>query len=1606
MKLRRIRAALVVAMLGFFLPNLRADDIDLYSGGEQITGAETNIVIFLDNSANWSNASGWTTTQGEAELAALKTVIDTLNDSVNVGVMMHAQNGSSSGAYVRFAVRPMNPENRAKLKAVFDDIASTAPNAPQDKVSQSQAGDPAIEEVLRYFNSGRDPALALSLGFPAVRDTKADYTNNTDYYQVGGGVSDSLAAKFHPASIIPLPSPTGYAYSSSTATTYQGPANAADGCAKNFLIWIGNTNLAGNTDGTRLSAVAEAAPLSTTANTTQIPALNNTSEAAQPTGVMLDEWGRFMFQKGVKTNIPDPQNDGQFLWNPITTYTVDVFPAAGGTAPQSCTQENAGGAQQIGQHYQMQSLANAGGGECYPATNTTQLEQALKTIFAKIQAVNSVFTSAALPASVNVQGTFENQVYFGIFRPDASARQRWFGNLKAYKFGRYCDANNNNRVDGVPADGAISTCPYPGDSDNDFNPQHTYPIADDERIPECEPNPVCTSGELRLYLADSRNRVATDETTGSGFFDLSAISHWTSNSTFWNFAPVQQAGGSDSPDGPYVERGGAAQKLRASFAGGRTTYTCIEDGCIGGIFDPASPRTLDTLANAGKVTSLLTVADSEEVTLSRTGNTVTAVVADGEHTYTDGALVTIGDVTCESDSTNSCLQYSGLKTIATAGPTSPFTYQITELPPSDNSGSAYYQVNPPVQNISGDITLSSDGTNVTATVTTAAALGLSPGDLVSIAGVQQSFLAGNHTVTNVSGNTFEFQISVLSLPNPPATGTSDGATSSPLTNVTVARGSGSNAHRVSVITTSNLGADYGGGSMVTVGGVDSAAIKGFDGEWLSLGTGTTCGISTNPERNRSWCFNLAGKAIAGGTMTATKVASPQYINLTRVPGSSDFTATLVSGTHALSGGEIVVINGSPVPDYNASWRVATATSGSNNFTVTVKQDGSVLALRPPQPAAAATAQAGVSSGKIIAASNLVNFIRGAEVLEDENRDGQLGVRASIHGDALHSRPLVLNYGGVYGTRIFYGSNDGFLHAIDGGLEDTKGTERWAFMAEEFIDLNKLTRVYANSPLIEFPNLQCGILPEPEPRTYFWDGQISALRSAEVVAYNSSGDLRPDDGATATVNEQRLTNADYPYSRPEKTYIYATMRRGGRSIYALDVSNPNVPKLLWRIKGGTTTGYDQLAQTWSQPKLARIKGTFDNVTYERIVLIFGAGYDPIDEDVKPGAARGDRAGYTGIGRGVYVVDAYTGAKIAFIAAPSALNRHSFAADVSLLDVNGDGYADRIYAVDTGANMYRFDLDETMASAAEVPGTNWTAYRLAELGLDAGQTGANNRKFLFGPSLVPFVKNGLDYVAVMAGTGDREKPLPNRVRNSAGTVVDATLSCSATADRYYDDSYFGTVVNDRFYTVFDQPAVAPTSTFTESDLQHVNQDPSALTPFVFGNGEDGWFISLTNDPDADSASEEKTVNAVLALGSSAFFSTNTPIMPDLSRGQCSALGQARGYAVNILSGMPAFNRDASTDPSDASIQTFTQRDYAATFVNGGLPPTAVYAPTVIAGRVYDVLVGTGGETLGSNTTDPACIENPTLCESTTVLTPLNPDIMIKGQRSKVYWFYNKE
>jgi type IV pilus assembly protein PilY1 len=354
---------------------------------------------------------------------------------------------------------------------------------------------------------------------------------------------------------------------------------------------------------------------------------------------------------------------------------------------------------------------------------------------------------------------------------------------------------------------------------------------------------------------------------------------------------------------------------------------------------------------------------------------------------------------------------------------------------------------------------------------------------------------------------------------------------------------------------------------------------------------------------------------------------------------------------------------------------------------------------------------------------VINFVRGLNTDELGPTDAVTDpptptttVRPSIHGDVLHSRPAVVNYGGSTGVVVFYGANDGMLHAINGNLTGTgAGDELWSFVPEEMF--SKLNRLRTNSPTIRLPSTPVGL--DAAPRDYFVDGPIGIYQH-----FDASGSV-------------------------DQAIIFVAMRRGGRLLYAFDVTNPSAPRLLWRK---TQANLPLLGQTWSEPKVARIKGSLNPV------LVFGAGYDAAAED--PSAP-----GTTTMGNAIYVLDAINGDLLKTFA-----TTRSVPADVSMIDSDFDGYIDRAYGVDMGGKVYRIDFELGTATGSDV----WSMYTLADL---SGGTGTG-RKFFFGPDVIVT----RSFAALMFGSGDREKPLLATTVDHFFEIFDRNVGKGAPAAAY--------------------------------------------------------------------------------------------------------------------------------------------------------------------------------------------------------------------------------
>ncbi|MFC0254498.1 pilus assembly protein [Massilia consociata] len=491
-------------------------------------------------------------------------------------------------------------------------------------------------------------------------------------------------------------------------------------------------------------------------------------------------------------------------------------------------------------------------------------------------------------------------------------------------------------------------------------------------------------------------------------------------------------------------------------------------------------------------------------------------------------------------------------------------------------------------------------------------------------------------------------------------------------------------------------------------------------------------------------------------------------------------------------------------------------------------------------------------------STLLRFVRGEDTENEKGSGASSTTRPSIHGDVIHSRPLPVNYGSAKGgVTVFYGANDGTFRALDAAT----GVERWAFVAPEFFP--RLSRLKSNTPLVAYPGMP-DVDPAPTRKDYFFDGSTGVYQNADSSA----------------------------------VWIYPTMRRGGRMIYALDVSNPANPQFKWKAgcpnldnDTGCTPGMAGIGQTWSTPAVAFIKGHEGG---KKPVLVVGGGYDRCeDDDTRAPNCSATKGGV------VYVLDAFTGAILR-----SFPTERAVAADIAMVDIDNDAMPDHAYAADTGGNLYRLDFVNNGRVAQ--PSGSWTQRKVA-------QTGSAGRKFLFAPALL--ASQGQVYVAI--GSGDREHPLeahyPYKVVTNRFYVYKDNLSSPQDAKAVDLDQLAN-------YTAGNFNTCANTAVYPNSSLQ-------------------GWFMDLNQY-----GRGEQTVTSALIAGGMVTFSTNRPI-PALA-GTCSTtLGEARGYWVNLLNGSGAIGV-AGTCGGDRS----------SPFVGGGLPPSPVLATGVpVDGKATTVVIG---------------------------------------------------
>ncbi|MEK6807270.1 MAG: PilC/PilY family type IV pilus protein [Pseudomonadota bacterium] len=152
---------LVIALaltLSAGLPHVHADDTDVFFPANDDTSGQRNLLIILDNTANWSENSQKfeTPTTGQAEVRAIKNAIANLDGLTSVGLMEFNNGGSASqpaGGFVRYHMRPMNDANKLALTNILDSIDANITDPNEKRPANTPYGD-LFFDAYNYLSGG------------------------------------------------------------------------------------------------------------------------------------------------------------------------------------------------------------------------------------------------------------------------------------------------------------------------------------------------------------------------------------------------------------------------------------------------------------------------------------------------------------------------------------------------------------------------------------------------------------------------------------------------------------------------------------------------------------------------------------------------------------------------------------------------------------------------------------------------------------------------------------------------------------------------------------------------------------------------------------------------------------------------------------------------------------------------------------------------------------------------------------------------------------------------------------------------------------------------------------------------------------------------------------------------------------------------------------------------------------------------------------------------------------------------------------------------------------------------------------------------------------
>lgn len=643
----------------------------------------------------------------------------------------------------------------------------------------------------------------------------------------------------------------------------------------------------------------------------------------------------------------------------------------------------------------------------------------------------------------------------------------------------------------------------------------------------------------------------------------------------------------------------------------------------------------------------------------------------------------------------------------------------------------------------------------------------------------------------------------------------------------------------------------------------------------------------------------------------------------------------------------------------------------------------------------------VNGNTVTGKDKVIYYVRGADVFDEDSDGNTIGVatgdtaenRAVITGDVLHSEPSIFQYryaNGSSTTMVYFGSNDGMLHAVldttegDGGSPETLyGTEAWAFIPpdqlhrlKDMVEGSEHPYYVDSTPKIFFYDvdkngvldtgdrviLVCGErkggtsyfaldVTDPQDPQYLWRvTQHNDYKSGTIELTGMTGTWIDVVWADHIDTDDPATGSFDGYVTPESSTVQSVFRYHykfaghelavGDRVYAFKANgyadgNTAIVASISEDAPHLATPdavISQLGETWSEPQFGLVK---TNSGVDKHVVFVGGGYSSDDSK----------------GKTVLAINVFTGQVVKQFTSGMT---YSFPGTVSVIDENGDGYTDKVYAGDLGGQMWRFaSLTDPSGNPLVFPQCNEIIDRASypwteQIFFKTDDRGTNSRKFFYPPSVT--LEKGYDLVFM--GTGDRENACCNN-GTSACSSSEPNILCAVK-----DTHSSTTIIGERDIS----------GTLDPQDLVDVT-DPSATPPNLNdseSNADEnsfydkGWYIRLVDD--SDTAVGEKVLAESTVFYKVFYITTFTP-----NDDPCMPGGESKLYALSYLTGEAAMDFD-DDDTNDRSV-----------IIGGGIPSKPVM---VIRDSGTNLLIS-----IGSTNPDE---ESEDVAAGVLVIDPIVPDV----------------